>query len=37
MGETYAERPGVRVVTSVDEVISALDEDLKPAQQMTLT
>jgi len=33
----YAERPGVRVVTSVDEVISALDEDLKPAQQMTLT
>jgi DNA processing protein len=33
----YAERPGAMVVKSVDEILEALDADLRPARQLTLT
>jgi DNA processing protein len=33
----YADRPGATVVRSVDEVLEALEADLRPAQQMTLS
>lgn len=33
----YAQRPGTTVVKSIDDVITALDTDLTPAQQLTLT
>lgn len=33
----YAQRPGAQVVNSVGDVIEALDRDLTPVQQLTLT
>jgi DNA processing protein len=33
----YAERPGATVVQSVDDVLAALDTELRPVAQLTLT
>ena len=35
--QRYAERPGATVVQSVDDVLAALDTDLRPVAQLTLT